>query len=521
MLIVPEALFLASTFTRRWFWAKHDWLWVAGLVLVSVASLYHQTVTTEMATIGLMFLAYKGATALKDPHKEIPYLFLGALTFFSLFSVVQVFVLGADRAAGPGWIGHPNLNAYILLILGVTVANMVRLTHRLPVLLLTFSSLAMTGSRSGLIAFIIAVILCAVVDRRLLKSTYAFLLLAGVGVIGLSAAMPASTWAQRISSPLAAAFNLERTARNMLIHTEKLNDTTTWNALGVEVLQEHALGRNKSVWTVVRTEPADWARPQQSVELSGGEAYTLSAYYHRSTMPVAASDSTPGFIGWGGDQDSRVLFYVTAQLSGPQIVRQSGLAMARVGIERIDSNWIRLVFTFALEQDYPASVAIGVSPGISSEIVGDRVVFSQLQLERGTHPTPYRPSINQYAGQGEALVRLDIAQAAWAGVIERPWFGHGPGAFPHYYSQHSGSDQLITHAHNIVLESWFSLGLGGLAALSCVLMALWKSAAKPQRALLIGIIVGNMFDSTLASGAVAYLVAFAVPLRLTLSEPAS
>lgn len=499
-----------------------DLLWLVAVMFVAVAAVATGSLRSESFTFLLAFLAYKGGQGLSlsgsgaNHEPRVRDVFTIALVIFLAFTIGQAITGRVERVAGPPWFDHPNQFAYVVLVVGFVAATTQHGVLRVALLVGTAAGLILTGSRSGLLAFFLGLAAIAAIDRRWRRPAVAAVVIGAAAVLLASSAFPTSPWAQRILSPAVSILGMERTSKNLLVSTEVLDDATHWNAIGVVADRLAPRPGGTSVWRIARTEPITWARPQQSVTLRGGNDYTLTAALRSPrTLERGALDvSSPGLIGWTAREGSSVAFEVALQGNEAKILRSTGLTIAFASVSDLDDGWRRLQFTFTVAGDGSVPMAIGVSPGISSENLQDVVDVKEIQLETGTTPTTYEPSINRATGTGEALARGEIFDLAWRGVREAPIFGHGRTAFADYYVANGGTGRPASHAHNVVLQVAFQSGVLGVLALIAMLAVLYVRARPPQRALLIGVIVGNLFDSTLTAGTVFYLVAFVMPLRL-------
>ncbi len=91
---------------------------------------------------------------------------------------------------------------------------------------------------------------------------------------------------------------------------------------------------------------------------------------------------------------------------------------------------------------------------------------------------------------GTSFLRLNLWQAAWDMVRDHPWLGVGPDNFLYYYGDYlrpgAEVDRWRSPPHNIVLDFWLRLGIGGLAALAALLGGFWRRAARAYRRLAEG-----------------------------------
>ena len=117
---------------------------------------------------------------------------------------------------------------------------------------------------------------------------------------------------------------------------------------------------------------------------------------------------------------------------------------------------------------------------------------------------------------GEVTARSDIWREAWAAFVTHPLRGLGAGGFPRYWAEtHSGvGGEAVQHAHNVWLEFASSYGVFGLVSIATLTLGLswlaWRSGGARALALVVGVLLMNVFDTTLFYAGVLF------PLFLTL-----
>lgn len=508
MVIFPFALPLSPALNlNKVRFHRSDLLWALSILLLSISSIGTGELRIELLTFGAAFLAYKGgqaavthcASGSQAKHRDA---FGLAFIVLFVYALIQALFNGDQRVSGPIWFGHPNLFAPVMLLVGFSAAAGVQSRWRWLVGVGTLVPLVLTGSRSSLIALFVALALAAAFIRGWRRTA---LVTFGVGVVAIllaSFAFPGKTWAQRLLSPIYSSIGFTVTSKNLLTRTEDLGNLKHWNHIGVDVVLRDGPKFLPAVWTVSRIEPTEWARPQQVVEVMRGEPYTLSAAFSTS------SRARPGLIGWASSEGSRIHFEVGLFEEQAVLRRNSGLEESSAHVIDLENGWRRLAFTFTLSGAGVAEVAIGVSPKLESDSLNDSVDFKELQLEVGHASTGYVPAIEGSAGLGEARARGKIFEIALKGVLKSPWFGLGSESFTDFYATREPTDVAPSHAHNAYLQTAFSSGLLGLAALICIMISLFWAGGPVNRVLLIGLAVANVFDSTLTAGVVLHLAAF-------------
>ena len=488
---------------------RRDLAWLFAASLQMIAFFAADGSSDEVLTLALGLLAFKGGQALavawvrEKRQWRLGWAFGLALAGLLTFEVLQVAVGHGERVSGPSWFIHPNFFGPVMLVIGFTAASYVDEWWRWLLLTGALIGIVLTGSRSALLAFFVVLALAALLDRRWRRTALISMLFGTALLVTVSVMLPAATWAQRLLSPIYVVVGAERSAKNILVWTEDLSDRTQWNALGVTTVRRSAHGWEPAIWSVERVEPVAWARPQQAAEVARGETYTLSAAFR------AADGAPPGFIGWTDRPGVRVSFEVALTENGPEVLRAIGLDAVTARASAVADGWRRLEFTFSVPGTGSTALGLGVSPGLASERVGDTVEVSELQLERGGAATSYAPAIQRTTGVGEAAARGRILKVAWQGVLDAPVFGHGRQSFAEYYLSKGGAGLPPNHAHNAFLQVLFTSGVVGLIAFVGVLGLMFSSVGRLQQALIVGVGVANLFDSTLTSGLVLYSLAFA------------
>ncbi len=117
--------------------------------------------------------------------------------------------------------------------------------------------------------------------------------------------------------------------------------------------------------------------------------------------------------------------------------------------------------------------------------------------------------------RGSTFFRLEVWRSSLAMIREHPWFGVGPGNFlaayrSRYVLPSAWQEFNLEHPHNIYLDHWTRLGLGGVLAGLAVLGAFWRALRSrlkeglADRSLLLGLVgstvvllVHGMVDNTL------------------------
>ena len=105
--------------------------------------------------------------------------------------------------------------------------------------------------------------------------------------------------------------------------------------------------------------------------------------------------------------------------------------------------------------------------------------------------------------QGTTAVRLSLWQSSWQMALDHPWLGIGPDNFLYYYGDYilpaGMSEPWLSHPHNLLLDFWLRLGLGGLVLLVLLLAGMleaWRRArrhaiSRDHGAVLAGLLAGT------------------------------
>ncbi len=110
----------------------------------------------------------------------------------------------------------------------------------------------------------------------------------------------------------------------------------------------------------------------------------------------------------------------------------------------------------------------------------------------------------------ETTARRNIWAASAEAFAAHPWRGLGAGGFPAYWAEQRGGE-AVQHAHNLWLEFAATYGVPGLLfALSLTLalsLTAWRAGGVRALALVSGVLVMNLFDTTFLYGGVVLTLA--------------
>ena len=105
--------------------------------------------------------------------------------------------------------------------------------------------------------------------------------------------------------------------------------------------------------------------------------------------------------------------------------------------------------------------------------------------------------------RGTTFLRLSLWRAAIQMLRDHPWWGIGLDNFLYYYGDYiqpgAEIDRWLSHPHNLVLDFWLRLGIGGVVLLMALLGGFFRRAGRAyrsyyvegdMRAMLLGLIAG-------------------------------
>lgn len=80
--------------------------------------------------------------------------------------------------------------------------------------------------------------------------------------------------------------------------------------------------------------------------------------------------------------------------------------------------------------------------------------------------------------RGTLFLRLRLWQAAWNMIQDHPWLGVGLDNFLYYYGDYilpgAEVERWLSHPHNLLLDFWLRLGVGGIVLLIAFLIGFFK-----------------------------------------------
>jgi len=111
-------------------------------------------------------------------------------------------------------------------------------------------------------------------------------------------------------------------------------------------------------------------------------------------------------------------------------------------------------------------------------IVGMLALIPLTQAERFSSLTDL--------SQGTIFLRTRLWQASWDMVRDHPWLGVGLDNFIYYYGDYirpgAEVDRWLSHPHNLILDFWLRLGIGGVLLLLGLLVGFFRRAIRVHTA---------------------------------------
>ncbi len=414
------------------------------------------------------------------------------------------------------WNTHPAIFGHAILVLSALLALVVP-SPRLRVVALALGAVGVvfSGAREAVWAWLVIAIGLRFAGRRGTKATRG----AEWALIGIMALLVSGipAWIGLGRTGFLTALIPPGHASNLFRGTE-VAQGDWWFPHGVEFAGRDVVvdGHQGVAFDVTKVSQDAWARLQQVVTLQPNETYTLSALLN---SPPGAR---PGFDGWGRLPDTDATENLGTVLEGT-VHRATATGALRVissSAEALDGNWTRAFVTFRYEGDRPLTWYVGVVPD-RSNLTAVTSSFAELQLVPSYSLLPYRPGEASRGVTDLRTSRFPIWRDSLEAIGSRPLFGWGPNGFPTAIATLRPDEMLLrpvaAHAHNVFLAAWVDRGLVGLLGF-IGLFALLALRAVQQRdramvVVLIGVLVLNLFDTTLLSGAIIYPLAAVIGWR--------
>lgn len=405
------------------------------------------------------------------------------------------------------WNTHPAVFGHAILVMAALLALVVP-SPRLRVIALGLGAagVIISGAREAVWAWLVIAIGLQFVGRRggrgtkiaswVLTSIMALLVTGLATQLGLGRTGFLTDYVSPSDNP------------NLFRGTEVANGDW-WFPLGVTFTSHHETidGNERSVIDVTKISSEPWSRLQQAVTLNPGETYTLSA------LLKATPGATPGFDSWGQDGQHGATVTVGTVLEGTshRVNSAAEVKVISTSSEAVDEDWVRAIVTFEYTGANALTWYVGVVPD-RSVLTGVTASFAELQLVQSYASTLYRPGAAVRGVTDLSQSRLPIWQDAITAIQAKPLLGWGPAGFPRAVAAAHADEPILrpvaAHAHNAFLATWVDRGIVGLVGLLGLIGLLFLRAIQQRDTaalvVLAGIIVLNLFDSTIFSGAVIY-----------------
>jgi Undecaprenyl-phosphate galactose phosphotransferase WbaP len=520
---VAVLLFISSRFKV----ARADLLWCTVALLYSIPTALSGDIGLaagaflQVAAGWLIFRAFAEFSRYETSMLETKTMGAGLLVGLGLVIAlnllrVEAWNFGTAKTIAQAivWESSPALFGHTVLVLGGLIVILARSRLvRLGALALSALGILVSGSREAAIGWVVIALVTALMHRSASWRSR----LGEVAVIAVMVAVatglgPLMGWGQ-------VGFLLQPSNQgpggNLLQGTEIATGDwwdTSW--VSVEASDGVIDGMPLTVYRVQKEGSEGWLRLQQAVQLQPNTTYTVSTWLQESDLDVR-----PGIQGWGQvdrTEESQPFVLAGALAGGEWRASVSGPGqLLEAGIADQDGTWRRVFATFEFAGNQPTAWFVGLVPDARQQ-ASTVTEFAGFQLEPGGL-TAYEPG-SATRGLALTVARLPFWNAAWQGIQERPVLGWGVAGFSDYFQQtwpeRSRARIVPAHPHNLFLHAWFERGLFGLAAVLLFIAILAAPALKrmdlPLLALVVAVIVANIFDATLFYGGVFYpLVAIA------------
>jgi Undecaprenyl-phosphate galactose phosphotransferase WbaP len=498
----------------RWWWAAALLLGVPWLLTGHVWLGFGAVV--QVVAVWLIFRsASEFRRALRDtslPHD------VGA---GMLVGFVGAMALGLDRSATwrletarsaidlLAWSENPALFGHAMLVLAALLAVVLPSPAlRVAALLLGALAALVSGAQEVVLAWLLIAAGLRYAGRRGGRATA----LAEWALIVLMVA---------VASGLTGTFGLGRTGYRLdlvppaaganLFRGTEIPGGEWWYPLGVRVAAEPVVidGVERTGYRVTKLAPEAWSRLQQIVELRPEGSYVLAVAWR------AEAGVQPGLDGWGRADDGGAVNLAALARDGAWFVTATEpIRVLGSGIAAGPDGWVRGHVAFRYDGGRPLVWYVGAVPDRSGA-VGATTTFAEFQLIEADALLPYVPNATDVRLADLRTTRLPLWQEAVEAIGARPWLGWGPGGFPAaswaLRPDEARFKPLAAHAHNLLLDTWVErgiVGLIGLLLLAGVLsLRVLQQRDRAMAVVLAGIVVLNLFETTLLNGALVYPLA--------------
>jgi Undecaprenyl-phosphate galactose phosphotransferase WbaP len=282
-----------------------------------------------------------------------------------------------------------------------------------------------------------------------------------------------------------------------------------WYPLGVEVEVETVMVADQARvgYRVTKTDVQPYVRLQQIVELKPDTTYVLAVAW------AADAGLRPGLDGWGRvGTSNRVANLGATYRDGAWLASSTGpITVLASTVEALDGHWNRGHVVFHYGGNEPIVWFVGAVPDRSNAI-GVATTFAEFQLIEGDAWQPYAPNTAEVRLADLRTTRLPLWRQAAEAIAARPWLGWGPGGYVAAQGVLSPEDvryrPVVAHAHSLLLDVWTergAIGLAGLLLLAGVMsLRVLQQRDRAMAVVLGGVLLLNLFDTTLLTGALIY-----------------
>lgn len=496
------------------------WWWLAA-VLLGLPLAFTGAPLAALATVAQVlaaWLIFRSATEIRhglaghDVTNDVGYGLVAGLLIALLLGLRQFDGFAWETARtvldAVTWQAHPAIFGHTMLVLAALFAIVVP-SARLRVLALALGAVGviLSGAREAMFAWLFVAVGLRFVGRRgnALTKGAEWLLIGGMLVLALGLLKPLGLG----RTGFLTAFVPGEQEANLFRGTEVVRGDW-WYDLGVSVVGTNVLvdGVERAGLTVTKRWQEPWARLQQVLTLEPGQTYTLSAAWRPH------GDARPGFEAWGesGNGPTKLSTYV---LDGTHVANGTGgISVLTSSTSDLGDEWTRAQVTFSYGGESPLIWYVGVAPD-RSNLTGVSTTFAELQLTASDTALPYVPGVAERGVGNLRESRLPIWRDAVAAITARPVLGWGESGLPRAMAALQPDEARLrpvaAHAHNMVLAVWVERGLLGVIGLLMLVTVLALRAVqqrdKAAAVVLGGVVILNIFDATLLSGAVIYPLA--------------
>lgn len=433
---------------------------------------------------------------------------LGAVIALGFLNISQIDIAYRTLSQAITWLEHPALYGHTVLTLGALIALLSRSERmRIASLSLCAIGVLISGSGEAAIAWILIVLLSSFFQKRrwsLRLAELSFVVLMLLMTAGLGSRLGWGNVGFLVDVlPGAASTNLVRGS--------ELPTGDWWDSRWVSYDSSAVSlnGQTLTAYHVQKNGSEQWYRLQQVIPLEAHTPYTISLWIKKQ------ENARPGIQGWG-QIDGTSNFVLTGALynqSWRTFVSDHG-AILDAGIAASEGDWQRAYITFEYRGDNPRIFwYVGMAPD-QRPVAGTAASFAGFQIEQSQYLSDYSPG-TATRGLSLGVARLPFWDAAWEGILQKPWLGWGADSFPSFYettaNRSSQLQAVPAHVHNLYLQTLFERGLLGFLGLLLFIAALSARAIRQKDSLLLTVLAAvllmNVFDISLFYGAVLYPLA--------------